>query len=94
MKESKYRTYEDLPLMLNADAVKDVLGISISSAYELMYEAELDAAKAEAAKKLGAAVCAAVCRCVRLSCTAPPCTPVGREDAVYDEGSSRSGGQA
>ena len=38
MKESKYRTYEELPLMLNADAVKDVLGVSISSAYELMHE--------------------------------------------------------
>ena len=37
-KELKYRTYEELPLMLNADAVKDVLGISISSAYELMHE--------------------------------------------------------
>ena len=37
-KEAKYRTYEELPLMLNADAVKDVLGISISSAYELMHE--------------------------------------------------------
>lgn len=38
MKESKYRTYEELPLMLNADTVKDLLGISISSAYELMHE--------------------------------------------------------
>ena len=39
-KAAKYRTYEELPLMLNADAVKDVLGISISSAYELMHETE------------------------------------------------------
>ena len=36
MKECIYKSYDDLPLMLNADVVKDVLGISISSAYELM----------------------------------------------------------
>ena len=38
MHESIYKNYEDLPLMLNANHVKDVLGISISSAYELMHE--------------------------------------------------------
>ena len=36
MKECIYKSYDDLPLMLNAEIVKDVLGISISSAYELM----------------------------------------------------------
>lgn len=36
MKECIYKSYDDLPLILNADVVKDVLGISISSAYELM----------------------------------------------------------
>ena len=38
MKECIYRSYDELPLMLNANTVKDVLGISISSAYELMKE--------------------------------------------------------
>ena len=38
MKECIYKSYDELPLMLNADTVKDVLGISISSAYELMKE--------------------------------------------------------
>ena len=36
MKECTYKSYDELPLMLNADTIKDVLGISISSAYELM----------------------------------------------------------
>lgn len=38
MKESKYRNYDDLPLFLNAELVAKVLGVSISSAYELMHE--------------------------------------------------------
>lgn len=38
MKECTYKSYDELPLMLNADTVKDVLGISISSAYELIKE--------------------------------------------------------
>lgn len=37
MKECIYKSYDDLPLILNAEVVKDVLGISISSAYELMH---------------------------------------------------------
>ena len=36
MKECTYKSYDELPLMLNADTVKDVLGISRSSVYELM----------------------------------------------------------
>ena len=36
MKESKYRSYEDLPLMLNVQMIADVLGISRSKAYELV----------------------------------------------------------
>ena len=35
---SLYTSYEDLPLFLNAETVAKVLGISISSAYELMHE--------------------------------------------------------
>ena len=38
MKESIYKNYEELPLMLNAKQIGDVFGISISSAYELMRE--------------------------------------------------------
>ena len=36
MKESSYKSYDDLPLFLNAETVAKVLGVSISSAYELM----------------------------------------------------------
>ena len=38
MKESKFTNYEQLPLFLNANTVSRVLGIAISSAYELMHE--------------------------------------------------------
>ena len=38
MKESVYKSYEDLPLFLNAATVAKVLGIAPSSAYELMHE--------------------------------------------------------
>ncbi len=37
MKESKYKSYEDLPLMLNVQMIADVLGISRSKAYELAF---------------------------------------------------------
>ena len=37
MKESVYTAYEDLPLFLNAETVAKLLGISISSSYELMH---------------------------------------------------------
>lgn len=38
LKESIYRSYDELPLFLNAETVGQVLGISIFSAYELMHE--------------------------------------------------------
>ena len=38
MKVSIYHSYDDLPLFLNAKLVSQVLGVSISSAYELMHE--------------------------------------------------------
>ena len=38
MKNSIYKTYDELPLYLNADTVAKLFGISISSAYELMRE--------------------------------------------------------
>ena len=39
MKQSDYTTYDQIPLFLNAEMVAKVLGISISSTYELMHEA-------------------------------------------------------
>lgn len=38
MKESIYKSYDELPLFLNSELVTQVLGVSISSAYELMHE--------------------------------------------------------
>lgn len=45
MKKSTYTTYDELPLFLNADLVAQVLGISISSAYELMHEKDFPVIK-------------------------------------------------
>ena len=36
MRTSKYKTYEDLPLMLSVPEVGEVLGISRAAAYELV----------------------------------------------------------
>lgn len=38
MKMSVCKSYDDLPLFLNAELVSQVLGVSISTAYELMSE--------------------------------------------------------
>lgn len=38
MKISLYKSYSDLPLFLNAKTVTQVLGVSISTAYELMHD--------------------------------------------------------
>ncbi len=38
MKESEFKFYDDLPLFLSAKLVAQTLGVSISSAYELMHE--------------------------------------------------------
>mgnify|MGYP001137906109 FL=1 len=38
MKQSKFKSYDDLPLFLNAELVAQVLGIAPSSSYELMHE--------------------------------------------------------
>lgn len=40
MKQSKYKSYDDLPLFLNAELVAQVLGIAPSSTYALMHEPE------------------------------------------------------
>ena len=45
MKESLYKTYEELPLFLNAGVVAKVLGIAPSSSYELMHEADFPVLK-------------------------------------------------
>lgn len=37
MKESVYKSFDDLPLFLNAETVAKVLGVSPSSGYELMH---------------------------------------------------------
>ena len=38
MKELVYKSYDELPLFLNAETVAKLLGISPSSGYELMHE--------------------------------------------------------
>ena len=38
MQESIFTNYDQLPLFLKANTVAQVLGVSISSAYELMHE--------------------------------------------------------
>lgn len=45
MKESVYKTYEELPLFLNAKTVARVLGISPSSGYELMHQRDFPTLK-------------------------------------------------
>ena len=39
MKIPEYKSYDELPLFLNAETVAKVLGVSPSSGYELMHEA-------------------------------------------------------
>lgn len=38
MKQSMYKSYDELPLFLNAETAAKLLGISISGMYELMHE--------------------------------------------------------
>lgn len=38
MQQSVYKSYDELPLFLNSEMVAKVLGVSPSSAYELMHE--------------------------------------------------------
>ena len=37
MKESVYKSYDELPLFLNAELVGKVLGVSSTTAYEVMH---------------------------------------------------------
>ena len=45
MKVSEYKSYDDLPLFLNAAMVAKVLGIAPSSSYELMHEPDFPVLK-------------------------------------------------
>ena len=45
MKLSEYKSYDDLPLFLNAAIVAKALGIAPSSAYELLHEADFPVLK-------------------------------------------------
>lgn len=45
MKESMYKSYDELPLFLNAETVVRVLNVSPSSGYGLMHEAGFPALK-------------------------------------------------
>ena len=45
MKLSEYKSYDDLPLFLNAATVAKMLGIAPSSSYELMHEADFPVLK-------------------------------------------------
>lgn len=45
MKESCYKSYDELPLFLNAATVAKVLGVSPSSGYELMHEPDFPVLK-------------------------------------------------
>ncbi len=43
MKEAMYTNFEELPLFLNAEILAKVLGVSVSSSYELMHEKDFPA---------------------------------------------------
>ena len=45
MKLSEYKSYDDLPLFLNAAIVAKALSIAPSSAYELLHEADFPVLK-------------------------------------------------
>ncbi len=45
MKESVYKSYDELPLFLNANMVAKVLGVSPSTGYELMHEKDFPVLK-------------------------------------------------
>ena len=45
MNLSEYKSYDDLPLFLNTATVAKVLGVSLSSGYELMHEPDFPVLK-------------------------------------------------
>ena len=45
MKDSVYKSYDELPLLLSAKTVAKVLGVSPSSGYELMHQRDFPTLK-------------------------------------------------
>ena len=45
MNESAYKSYDELPLFLNAEMMAKVLGVSPSSGYELMHKSDFPVLK-------------------------------------------------
>ena len=45
MKESIYKSYDKLPLFLNADTISKLLGISSTTVYELMHQKDFPVLK-------------------------------------------------
>lgn len=45
LKQSAYKSYDELPLFFNAELVSKVLGISSTTAYELMHRADFPSIK-------------------------------------------------
>ena len=45
MKESMFKSYDEMPLFLNAEMVAKALGVATSNAYELMHEKDFPALK-------------------------------------------------
>lgn len=45
MKRSIYKSYDELPLFLNAEMVANLLGVSTTAAYELMHEKDFPVLK-------------------------------------------------
>ena len=43
LKEAIYTNFEELPLFLNAETLAKLLGVSVSSSYELMHEKDFPA---------------------------------------------------
>lgn len=46
MKESVYKSYDELPLFLNAELVGKVLGVSSTTAYELLHQKDFPSMRA------------------------------------------------
>ena len=45
MKVSQFKSFDELPLFLNADLVAQALGVATSTAYELMHEKDFPAVR-------------------------------------------------
>ena len=93
MKRSDYTDYDQLPLFLNAEMAAKLLGISLSSAYELMHEEGFPALrignrivvpKEKFCRKsfAGWACPPAKSPCTRFSCTAKTAPPTSATPAT------------